>query len=266
MEFLRIYGSYVKMYIRARMEYRFSFFSGIAAKFYCYAITYITFWVIVSRFGSIGDWSFDDMIVLYGLNLLPYSIATVFVWGNIFHLEGQITSGKLDGFLIRPMGVIKQMICSRFQETSLGQVVVSIIFISYAFSRLNHQMTPLVYLYFFAALAGGVLLHMGAMIIFGSLSFWMLRSGELSGILYYDVRDLAQYPLFIFPVFIRVILTYVLPWALINYYPSLIILGKVQTNRELALGLLSPFVGALIFIASMLVFNRGLKRYSGSGS
>ena len=266
MEFLKIYGSYVKMFLRSRMEYRFSFFSGMAANFYCYAITFITFWVIVQQFGSIGDWTFDHLIILYGLNLLPYSIATVFVWGNVFQLDSRITSGTLDGLLIRPMGVIKQLICSRFQETSLGQVVVSVIFISVAFSRLGGQMTLLTYAYFFLALAGGVLLHMGAMIIFGSLSFWMLRSGNLSGIVYYDIRSLAQYPLFIFPAFIRVILTYILPWAIINYYPSLIILNKVQTTEELVLGILSPFIGGIVFLVSLLVFNRGLLRYSGSGS
>ena len=266
MDFLRIYGSYIKMFLRARMEYRLSFFSGMFANFYCYGITYITFWVIVNQFGTLGGWAFEDMIVLYGLHLLPYSIATVFVYGNVFQLEGQITSGKLDGFLIRPMGVIKQLICSRFQETSLGQVVVSAIFIGFAFSLLGGRMTLFSYIYFFFALAGGVLLHMGAMIIFGSLSFWTLKSGGLSNMIYYNIRSVTMYPLAIFPAFVRVILTYILPWAIINYYPSLIILQKTRTTEEFVLGILSPIIGALIFCLSLVVFNRGLRRYSGSGS
>jgi ABC-2 type transport system permease protein len=236
------------------------------ANFYCYGITYITFWVIVTQFGAIAGWTFEELVVLYGLNLLPYSLATIFVWYNVFHLEDMITSGRLDSFLIRPMGLIKQMICSRFGDTSLGQVVVSAVFMTVAFTLLGNKMTLPLYLYFFCALLGGTLLHIGAMIIFGSLSFWTLRSGDLSDILYYNIRAFNQYPLSIFPPFIRISLTYILPWAVINYYPSLVILQKIQTTEELVLGILSPLIGISVFLLSLFIFNRGLRRYSGSGS
>jgi ABC-2 type transport system permease protein len=94
----------------------------------------------------------------------------------------------------------------------------------------------------------------------------MLRSSDLADIVYYDMRTFVHYPLSIFPSFIRIILTYVLPWAIINYYPSMIILQKVQTTEEFVLGILSPLIGILFFLLSLFVFNRGLRRYSGSGS
>lgn len=266
MEFLSLYGSYIKMFFKARMEYRFSFFAGLFANFYCYFITYTTFWVITQQFGAIDGWAFEDMVILYGLNLLTYSIAATFFWYNVFSLGQTITSGQLDGYLIRPMGLMKQLVCSRFGDTALGQIVVSLIFISVCIARINYQMTILSYIYLFFAVLGGVLIQMGAMIIIGSLNFWMLRSGELAGILYYNIRTFVHYPLSIFPSFIRIILTYVLPWAIINYYPSLIILHKVKTTEEFILGIFSPIIGILFFILSLFVFNRGLRRYSGSGS
>ncbi|MDD4296883.1 MAG: DUF2461 family protein [Ruminiclostridium sp.] len=83
---------------------------------------------------------------------------------------------------------------------------------------------------------------------------------------YGDMRTFVHYPLSIFPSFIRVILTYILPWAIINYYPSMIILHKVQTTEEFVLGILSPVIGILFFLLSLFIFNCGLRRYSGSGS
>ena len=127
-------------------------------------------------------------------------------------------------------------------------------------------MTVFSYIYLVLAILGGVLIQSGAMILLGSLSFWMLRSSDLAGIVYYDMRTFVHYPLSIFPSFIRIILTYVLPWAIINYYPSLIILQKVQTTEEFILGILSPVISILFFLLSLFVFNRGLRRYSGSGS
>jgi ABC-2 type transport system permease protein len=266
MEFLRIYGSYVKMFFKARMEYRFSFFSGIFANFYCYFITYATFWVITQQFGTIDGWKFEEMTMLYGLNLFTYSIAGTLFWYTVFHLDREITSGNLDSYLIRPMGLIKQMICRRFGDTFIGQIVVTLLFMVAAISKISYQMTVFSYIYLVFAILGGVLIQSGAMIILGSLGFWMLRSNDLAGILYYDIRTFVHYPLSIFPAFMRVILTYILPWAIINYYPNLIILHKVQTTEELILGLLSPVIGVLFFLLSLFVFHRGLRRYSGSGS
>jgi ABC-2 type transport system permease protein len=254
------------MFFKGRMEYRFSFFSGLFANFYCYLITYTTFWVITQRFGTIDGWVFEDMVILYGLNLFTYSIAATLFWYNIFQLGQQITTGRLDGFLIRPMGLIKQMVCSRFGDTALGQIVVSLVFIAVCIVRVNYKMTIYSYVYLVFAVIGGVLIQMGAMIILGSLSFWTLRSGDLADIVYYDMRAFTHYPLSIFPSFIRITLTYVLPWAIINYYPSLIILQKVQTTEEFVLGILSPVIGILFFVLSLFVFNCGLRRYSGSGS
>jgi len=248
------------------MEYRCSFFAGLFANFYCYFITYTTFWVITQQFQTIDGWAFDDMVILYGLNLFTYSVAATFFWYNVLHLEQEITSGRLDGYLIRPMGLLQQLVCSRFGDTALGQISVSLIFISLCIVRINYKMTIFTYIYLFFAVIGGVLMQMGAMIIFGSLSFWMLRSKALADIIYFDFRTFVHYPLSIFPSFIRIILTYVLPWAIINYYPSLIILQKVHTTEEFVLGILSPIIGILFFMLSLSVFNRGLRRYSGSGS
>jgi ABC-2 type transport system permease protein len=266
MEFLSIYGSYIKMFLKARMEYRFSFFAGLFANFYCYFITYTTFWVITRQFGVIAGWNFEEMTILYGLNLFTYSLAATLFWYNVLHLEQEITSGRLDGYLIRPMGLIKQMICSRFGDTALGQIAVTLIFMTAALIKVSYKMTVFTYIYLILAVIGGVLIQSGAMILVGSMSFWTLRSGELGDILYYNLRTFIHYPLTIYPVFIRIILTYILPWAIINYYPSLIILQKVQTIEELVLGILSPVIGVLFFLLSLFVFNRGLRRYSGSGS
>lgn len=266
MEFISLYGSYIKVYFKSRMEYRFSFFSGILANFYCYFITYVTFWVLIKNFNTIGGWDFNDMTILYGLNLLTYSISGVLFWYTVFHLNKEIITGSFDIYLVRPIGVIKQMICKRFGDTFLGQIIVTLIFMVAALSNINYKLTLYSYIYLVFAIIGGILIQSGAMIILGSLNFWFLKSDELAEILYYEVREFVNYPLSIFPTYIQIILTFVLPWAIINYYPSLIILKKVQSLQELIIGMSSPLIGLFIFLISLYIFEQGLKKYSGTGS
>lgn len=266
MQFLKIYWQYIKMFIRARMEYRVSFFMGIFSNFYCYFVTYIIFWIIVSGFGTIGEWNFSDITILYGLNLITYSVSGVFFWGSVYNLEKEITSGNLDSYLLKPMGVIQQLICRHFGDTFIGQILVSVIFMAIAFANLSTTLNIWGYLYCLLALIGGVLIQAGAMIIGGSMSFWFNRSRDLADIFLYEFRNILNYPLDIFPEFIRMVFTLIIPWAFINYYPSLIVLHKAETCSEIILGFLSPFVGIVFFTISILVFNRGLRRYTGSGS
>ena len=265
-EFFSTYWLYIKTFFKSRAEYRVGFFLGLFSNFYGYFITYATFWVLVSSLGHIGGWDFSDLSILYGLSLLTYAISGTLIWYTVYHLGGIITGGGLDMYLTRPLGVLRQMIFQRFGDTFIGQIIVTIIFLSMAIINKIGTLTPALFAYFLLCIIGGVLIQAGAMILIGSISFWTKRSAEIGELFYYEIRDLTQYSLSIFPRWIQLVLTYVFPWAFINYYPALIILNKTQTVYDFILGLLSPVIGILFLSVSLFVFNRGLRKYSGAGN
>jgi ABC-2 type transport system permease protein len=266
MAWLRLYGTYVKMFFRSRREYRASFFAGMAANFYCYFITYATYWVITQKFTTIGGWAFPELTVLYSLNLLTYAISGTLFWYTIYFLEGFVTTGGLDRYLVRPGGVIPQLMCQGFGSTFLGQIVVSLAFLLTQLIRIGGTLTWYRILYLVIALISGVLLQAAGVVATGALSFWILRSTPVGSIAYYDVRSFANYPLTIYPRLVKIVLTYILPWAFINYYPSLILLNRLQTRGDLILGLAVPLVGGAAFAGAMLLFRKGLKRYASAGN
>jgi ABC-2 type transport system permease protein len=254
------------MFFRSRREYRASFFAGMAANFYCYFITYATYWVITQRFTSIGGWEFPELTVLYSLNLLTYAISGTLFWYTLFFLEGYVTTGGLDRFLVRPGGLIPQLMCQGFGSTFLGQIAVSLGFLVAQLTQLTGRLSALKIAYLLVAITGGVFLQAAGLIATGALSFWFLRSNHIGSIAYYDVRGFANYPLTIYPRIVKIVLTWVLPWAFINYYPSLVLLNRLETTGDLLLGLGAPLVAAAAFTGSLALFRAGLKRYTGSGS
>ena len=122
------------------------------------------------------------------------------------------------------------------------------------------------YVFLIIVTISGTLIQAAAMIAIGSLAFWMNRSSQLGDILYYDFRKFTEYPLSIFPKTIQVILSSILPWALISYYPTLVILDKVNNNVEYLLGILSPILAIVIFKLALYLFDKGLRKYNGSGN
>jgi ABC-2 type transport system permease protein len=264
MNFLRAYASFAALSLKAGMKDRFSFYAAIFANFYSYFITYAILWAITRRFGDIDGWGFEDLSVLLGLNIFAYSVAGILFRYTVYQLDNEIASGNLDNCLARPMGVVQYLACRRFGSAFFGQIAVTVIFIAGALGEISYHMTAFSYVYLAAAAIGGILIQSGAMLIIGSLSFWGVRPQKIAAIFCGEIRSFTDYPLTIFPDFIRLGLTYFIPWAVINYYPSLIILRRVQTNEEFVIGILSPLIGIFFFLFSLSVFNAGLERYSGS--
>lgn len=263
---IKLYFTYVGMYFRSRMEYRATFFFGSFSNFYYYLIVYATLIIMVHKFGTINGWNYSELILLYSFNLIAYAISGVFFWQTIFNLESKVTSGEFDRFMLRPVGIITQLVCQEFGYVFLGQIVVCMFFLIPALVSLHLKITLIKVLFILYTILGGVMFHAGVVIIIGSLSFWLMRSTQIGWVVYYDVRNFTNYPVSIYPNYIKFILTFLLPWAIVNYYPSLIILNKFSNNFEVILGTISPLIGVGIFVFSQVVFKLGLRRYSGTGS
>jgi ABC-2 type transport system permease protein len=262
---LYLYGSFVASYFKSRREYRFNFIAGLVANFYTYFFFYATFWVLTQKFDQLGGWNFKDLTLLYSLNLLTYAISGTLFWYSIFFLDEKIVNGELDRYLVRPRGIIVQMACQQFGYTFLGQIVAVLLFMAFNLGPLLMGLSLAKVLYLALALAGGILLQAGGVILTGALSFWILRSRDVGQIFYYNFREFINYPLNIFPGFVKVTLTFALPWAFINYYPAALLLDKTQSQTDFMLGMLAPLVGLAFFLFSIWIFQLGLKRYSGTG-
>ena len=73
---------------------------------------------------------------------------------------------------------------------------------------------------------------------------------------------MAQYPIGVFKKGFIYFFTFIIPYAYVNYYPLLYVIGKTN-NYFYAL---SPLLVILYLIPCFVIFNKGIKRYSSVGS
>ncbi|MBN3230974.1 ABC transporter permease [Pectobacterium brasiliense] len=263
MSFIKTYAYYCYLHLKSRLEYKVSFFSGILANCYGVLISFITFFVIVHKFDTIDGWGYREISVLYGLGTISYSLAGIAFW-KVVSLENEILSGNFDTILLRPLGAVQHLVCKKFDETFLGQLLIALIFFIYGVVESETNIYRLIFIPF--AIVGGFFISAGAMIFFGSISFWIKGSKILVNIFYYELKSFSNYPLSIFPGYIIFILTFVFPWALANYYPALIILDMTETRQDFFIGISSPLLGYFFFKLSLFTFYKGMNKYDGSGS
>jgi len=260
---LKIYGLQVKYSVKASSQFKIDFYSGLFANFFTYFLFYITLNVITYSFKSIGGWNYKELVFLAALDYLSYGVAASLFFNYAYGNENNINSGNLDRLIIRPINPIISMFFDGFAWTGLTQILVSGIFLFYAIWTIDIKWTFYKIIVLILSIIGGVLIQCGVLIIIGSLSFWVKKSWSLTFIVYYNFRDFIRYPLSIYGKFLSGILTFVFPYAFINYYPSVFLLGKESNNSYY---IFTPIIGIFVFIIAVIITKIGLNKYESVGN
>lgn len=121
------------------------------------------------------------------------------------------------------------------------------------------------WIYFVICIISGALIQMAVNWICASICFWTVRSSAIIGVAERFTVLMQQYPVDIFGMWFQVFVTCFLPVAFINYYPSIILLGKKSVEINLLM-YAAPVVAALLILVAALLWVRGVHRYSGSGN
>ncbi|KAB2846375.1 MAG: ABC transporter permease, partial [Ignavibacterium sp.] len=108
----------------------------------------------------------------------------------------------------------------------------------------------------------------GAAFIFTSVpSFWLVQSNSLMDIFIWDLKSFIRYPISAYHRIIQVILTLIIPYAFINFYPAQYFLNKNDFLMfHPVFQYLSPLVGVLLFIFAYRFWNTGINHYKSTGS
>ena len=118
------------------------------------------------------------------------------------------------------------------------------------------------------AALGGALIDFGINLAIATASFWFTRIDSLRWVFMSLEQEFSRYPISIYQRGVRLVLAFVLPFAFMNYFPATYLLHKSEDGLHLnpAIGLLTPLVGVVVFVAAYLFWRIGLDRYQGTGS
>ncbi|HTD36053.1 MAG TPA: ABC-2 family transporter protein, partial [Candidatus Limnocylindrales bacterium] len=80
-------------------------------------------------------------------------------------------------------------------------------------------------------------------------------------------QEFTRYPITIYSRGVRLLLTFVVPFAFMNYFPARYFLHKAHEGAMLPapVGLLTPAIGVVAVAIAYVFWRIGLNRYSGVG-
>jgi len=218
------------------------------------------------RFQRIGTWSAYEVLFLYSLNILTYSIAATFTM-PINNISQRIRSGLLDSALTKPVNPLFLVICQQASAGYTSNYVLGIAVMVFSAINLQIEVTAASLILLILSIIGGVLIHAAALIASGVPSFWLVKSRALSYIFYWEFNRFVDYPINIYSTGIQFMLTFMLPYAFISYYPAGLFLNRTyESVFHPAVYYFSPFVGILCFALAYKFWKAGLNAYQSTGS
>ncbi|MCY9593158.1 ABC transporter permease [Paenibacillus chitinolyticus] len=261
MFYLSLILDYLKNYLKTRLTYRSDFWIEVVSDLLFNGLNLVFILVVFQQTALLGDWNRDQILFIYGFFMIPYGLfSTIFNLWNFS--ERYIVKGEMDRILTRPAHSLWQVMLENMDPASLFSALAGLVVMIYSWVQLDlpvHWSDPLVML---MMVVSGVLIYGGIYVSLSALAFF---SDSPTGImpLIWNIQNYGRYPVTIYNKLLRGILTWILPFAFVGFYPAAYFLDPLNWK---GVALLTPVVGIVFITIGLSVWNIGVKRYRGAGS
>lgn len=260
MRTIRLYFRLLGAHLRSSMEYEVDFWIMVVAAVLMQVVNIVFLAALFARIPVLNGWTFWGVVLLSGVVAVAEGFGSLFFEG-MWRLAWQINQGDLDYYLVRPYPVALQVSSAEIGVNGLSNLVVGGAMIGTAAANLDLDWTPSRVLLGILLLVAAIAIKVSINLLTNSVSFWSSSPMPLFAFAVHQVGELARFPLSIYPMALKAVLGFVLPFAFIGYFPAAYLLDSSSW-----LGLLTPLVAAYCVGLALFTFHRGLRRYESAGN
>jgi len=260
---LRLYFRLKLLQARAILEYRADFWLNIIGMALRQAAVFIFIVALFTKIPNVQGWTQSEIILLYALAVIPRGFVQLF-FNGVWWLPDYINSGKFDQLLVRPFPIVLQVMALDFSIEGLANISLGILGFIYASTGLGFHWSigQLIFLAFTVVVS--VVIMASIDLATHCTLFWSpANGGRIPYIAEYFV-EFSKFPITLYDQVIRTVITWVLPFAFVSYFPAVILLGKQDTDSWIAY--LSPLMGILVAFFAAIIWRRGMTQYHSAGS
>ncbi|MEX2302830.1 MAG: ABC-2 family transporter protein [Bryobacterales bacterium] len=260
--YLRLFFLYFVQYTKVRLAYKgdliVSIITALVATVFGLALVFLLF----HKSPEIAGWRFEEILFLYGFGLIPLAMFNTISVNLYYFGQVYIVEGKFDRVLLRPVHSLFQVMSEQYRLEALTDAVVGMAIVAYASRALRLNFAIVDWLFLVAAVFCGLLIYISVFLILTCVSFWVEdRVGIIPPV--YNMLAFGRYPLDIYNPFIRFLLSWIIPFGFAAFYPSTELLGRSEYRQYVAA---LPALTAVFLTAAILLWNRGVRNYSSTGS
>ena len=243
------------------MQYRVNFFVQLIQSLLTLATSLVVLAIVFDRTDTLGGWTKPELLAVMGIFTLVDGVIRAFIQPNMARLIGEIRDGKLDHLLTKPADAQTLVSVRQVEIWQVIDVVLGAVLIVIAARRFDRPVTQWSTLSFVVMLLVGLIVIYCFWLMLATCAFWLVRMHEVEE-LFGGLLRAGQYPVGIYPGWMRAGLTFIVPLAFAVSVPAEALTGRVTRGTMVVAGAMA--VGLAAF--SRWFFHRGLRRYGSASS
>ena len=260
--YFRLYRVLIKQFFKTLVQSKVDFLMGLFGFFFTQVLGIAFLYLIFDKIPNLNGWTLSQLIFIYGFAQIPRGIDHLFT-DNIWLVAWRmVVNGDFDRYMLRPMNVFFQIICEKLQPDAVGELLIGTILIIMSLSKGIVIVDGMHIVMFIVSVIAGAVIYTSVKLLFASLSFWIKRSGPFLQVAY-EMADFAKYPVEIYSKPIQFILTFVIPFAFVAYFPASYFL--IQKSALTTVGI-ECLIAVILSILAYSIFKIGISKYESAGN
>jgi ABC-2 type transport system permease protein len=259
--YLRLLGAFVRAEVQLALEYRGNLAIDALNELAVVLTSVAAVLVLYDHTPALNGWTLPQMLVLLGVYYVVQGAQALVFEVSFERFMEHVRLGTLDFILLKPassqfMVSVRHMQVLKVTSASLGFVVLGV-----GLAQVGEHVSLVDAVSFALTLLCGLALVYCLLLVLSTLSFWFVRVENILAI-FWAFLDAGRFPLDIYPGWLRVTLSTVVPIGIAVTVPAEAVAGRLEGT-----GLVGMLVGtaAASWFAGWF-WRRGLRAYTGASA
>lgn len=259
--YLRLLRLFASTELQFALEYRVNLLLEIMQMVVVAGTSVAAVLILFAYTEVMNGWSLSQMVVLLGVFYVVQGIEELVLQPSFQRFMEHVRQGTLDFVLLKPVSSQFMVSFRHFQTVQVLQVVLGAAIVGYGVANLTGSMTVASALAFALTMACGFVLIYALLLVLSTLAFWFVRVDNLLAI-FWAFIDAGRFPIDIYPGWLRLTMSTVVPVGIAVTIPAKAIAGLVDLQT---IGLVLAATAAA-WVFSRAFWKRGLRAYTGASA
>lgn len=258
---LKLYVHFLIIHVKSMMNHKVSFFLTVLGQFLISFNVFLGVYFMMMRFHQVNGFSYQQVLLCFSITLMAFTLAETFFRG-FDTFDTMLGNGTFDRILLRPRNSIFLVLSQKIELTRVGRLIQAAVMLVYAIPRSQINWSFGRILLVITMILGGSAVFAGIYLVYASICFFTLEGLEFMNVFTDGAREYGKYPVGVYGKTVLLICTYIVPFALFQYYPFLYLTGM---RNDIWLCFL-PISAFLFLIPSFCLWKLGRRHYQSTGS
>ncbi|MBB2184678.1 ABC-2 family transporter protein [Lachnospiraceae bacterium MD1] len=256
--YLLIYKECIRVAFAQASTYRMNFILNSIIMLFGNILLPLVTLLIYGAGASFEGWTVYEVLLIQSIFTMSMAIADMTFHGILWATMGAVREGNFEMVLLMPVDTMFLLMARTFSIEATGLFIGGLTIFLVALSHIAAP-TLIMWLQFLALFIIGLLVMMGTGLLMAATSFKWVGNSRIPEI-FDSLRSFGKYPQSIFPKSIKMISAYIIPVAMIGFYPASALLGR--TNIAMFLAIIPCF---LFMLAGVALYRFMVRMYQGVG-